>query len=100
MIGHMEQMQKHMESMPGMMGPGMGSPPSPPPAEKKPSDALLRNPGGLLWATRVSDPQELEHHIRQRACELYEAGGKQEGRELDEWLRAEAITGKKAVGPS
>jgi len=45
MVGHMEQMMKHMESMgPGGagMGPdmmhhkGMGGPPSPPPAEKKP----------------------------------------------------------------
>jgi hypothetical protein len=54
-------------------------------------------------ATRASDLQELEHQIRQRAYELYEAGGKQEGRELDDWLRAEqAITGKKAraVGAS
>ncbi|HMB83237.1 MAG TPA: hypothetical protein VKI40_04215 [Terriglobales bacterium] len=42
MVGHMDRMLKHMESMgPGMMGPGMmhrgmdGPPPSPP-AEKKP----------------------------------------------------------------
>jgi len=54
-------------------------------------------------AKRASDPQELEHQIRKRAYELYEAGGKHEGRELDDWLRAEeAITGKKvrAVGAS
>ncbi|MBZ5679612.1 MAG: hypothetical protein LAO24_05870 [Acidobacteriia bacterium] len=38
LVGHMERMQKHMESMgPGMMhGHGMGDPPQPPPAEKKP----------------------------------------------------------------
>jgi hypothetical protein len=35
MIGHMEQMQKDMESMPGMMGPRMGGPPSPPAAENQ-----------------------------------------------------------------
>jgi hypothetical protein len=36
LVGHMDRMLKHMESMgPGMMGPGMGGPPSPP-AEKKP----------------------------------------------------------------
>lgn len=51
----------------------------------------------------ASNPQELEHQIRQRAYELYEAGGRQDGRELDDWLRAEeAITEKKvrAVGAS
>jgi hypothetical protein len=54
-------------------------------------------------ATGASDPQELEHQIRQRAYELYEAGGRQDGHEVDDWLRAEeAITGKKvrAVGAS
>jgi hypothetical protein len=54
-------------------------------------------------ATVASDPRELEYQIRQRAYELYEAGGRPEGRELDDWLRAEAeITGKKAraVGAS
>jgi len=53
--------------------------------------------------TVVSDRKELEEQIRRRAYELYEAGGRQEGRELDDWLRAEeAITGKKAraVGAS
>ena len=37
MVGHMDGMLKHMESMgPGMMGPGMGGHPSPPPAKKTP----------------------------------------------------------------
>ena len=44
MVGHMEQMMKHMGAMghEGMMGPGMmhhdrkGSPPAPPPAEPRP----------------------------------------------------------------
>jgi len=45
----------------------------------------------------VSDPQGLEHQIRQRADELYEEGGGQDGHELDNWLRAEQeIAGKKA----
>jgi len=36
LVGHMDRMLKHMESMgPGMMGQGMGGPPSPP-TEKKP----------------------------------------------------------------
>jgi hypothetical protein len=37
----------------------------------------------------ASDPQELEYQIRQRAYELYEEGGGQDGHELDNWLRAE-----------
>ena len=45
----------------------------------------------------TSDQQELEHQIRLRAQELYEARGREDGHELDDWLRAEAeITGKKS----
>ena len=44
----------------------------------------------------TSDQQELEHQIRRRAQELYEARGREDGHELDDWLRAEAeITQKK-----
>lgn len=51
--------------------------------------------------TVASDPQELEHQIRQRAYELYEEGGGQDGHELDNWLRAkEEITEKKARAAS
>ena len=38
----------------------------------------------------TSEPQELEHQIRLRAQELYEARGREDGHELDDWLRAEA----------
>jgi len=45
----------------------------------------------------TSEPQELEHQIRLRAQELYEARGREDGHELDDWLRAEEeITGKKS----
>lgn len=37
----------------------------------------------------TSEPQELEHQIRLRAYELYEARGGETGHELDDWLRAE-----------
>jgi hypothetical protein len=53
--------------------------------------------------TVAGDQQEVQHQIRQRAYELYEEGGGQDGHELDNWLRAEQeITGKKAraVGTS
>jgi len=44
----------------------------------------------------TSEPQELEHQIRLRAQELYEARGREDGHELDDWLRAEEeITSKK-----
>jgi hypothetical protein len=34
-------------------------------------------------------PQGLEDQIRQRAYELYEARGREDGHDLDDWLRAE-----------
>lgn len=41
----------------------------------------------------------LEEEIRRRAYELYEQGGRQDGRHLDDWLQAEAeITGTAAKG--
>ena len=44
----------------------------------------------------TSEPQELENQIRLRAQELYEARGRENGHELDDWLRAEEeITSKK-----
>jgi hypothetical protein len=47
-------------------------------------------------ATVMSEPQELEHHIRLRAHELYETRGREDGHELEDWLRAEEeITSKK-----
>jgi hypothetical protein len=50
-------------------------------------------------ATVTSEPQEfeLEYQIRLRAYELYEARGRQDGHEVEDWLRAEEeITEKKA----
>ena len=37
----------------------------------------------------TSDPQDLEHQIRLRAYELYEARSGQDGHEVEDWLRAE-----------
>jgi hypothetical protein len=55
------------------------------------------NPPKKSPATVTGEPQELEHQIRLRAQELYEACGREDGHELDDWLRAEAeITGKKS----
>jgi hypothetical protein len=55
------------------------------------------NPPKKPPATVTSDPQELEHEIRLRAQQLYEEGGREDGHDLDDWLRAEEeITRKKA----
>ncbi len=44
----------------------------------------------------TSEPPELEHLIRQRAYQLYEARGRQDGHEMEDWYRAkEEITIKK-----
>jgi hypothetical protein len=47
------------------------------------------NPPKKSPATVTGEPHELEHQIRQRAHELYEARGREDGHELDDWLRAE-----------
>ena len=58
---------------------------------------MNENPSKKPPATVTSEPQELEHEIRLRAQELYEARGRVDGHELDDWLRAEEeITRKKA----
>jgi hypothetical protein len=49
-------------------------------------------------ASVTSEPQdlELEQQIRERAYELYEARGRQDGHEQEDWFRAkEEITIKK-----
>jgi len=48
------------------------------------------NPPKKPPATVTSDQQDLEHQIRLRAHELYEARGREDGHELEDWLRAEA----------
>ena len=55
------------------------------------------NPPKKRPATVTSEPQEIEHEIRLRAYELYEAHGSKDGHEMEDWLRAEEeITGKQA----
>lgn len=40
--------------------------------------------------TQETDPTELQEQIRRRAYAIYEQRNRTEGRELDDWLRAEA----------
>jgi hypothetical protein len=54
------------------------------------------NPPKKSPSTSTNEPQELEDQIRLRAYELYEERGKEDGHELEDWLRAEEeITRKK-----
>ena len=60
---------------------------------------MNENPPKKPPATVTSEPQEfeLEYQIRLRAYELYEARGRKDGHEVEDWLRAEEeITEKKA----
>jgi len=46
--------------------------------------------------TAINEPQELEHQIRERAYELYEERGRENGHDEEDWLRAkEELTIKK-----
>ena len=58
-------------------------------------DATKKQP-----TTGISELQELEleYQIRLRAYELYEARGRKDGHELDDWLRAEAEIMQKKAG--
>ena len=57
---------------------------------------MNENPPKKSPATVTSEPHELEHQIRLRAQELYEARGREDGHELEDWFRAkEEITSKK-----
>ena len=49
--------------------------------------------------TEISELQEfeLEYQIRRRAYELYEERGREDGHELEDWLRAEEEIREKKV---
>jgi hypothetical protein len=50
---------------------------------------MPKDPAKKPSATAVSDPQELEIQIRERAYELYEARGREDGHDIEDWLLAE-----------
>ena len=57
-------------------------------------DATKKQP-----TTEISELQEfeLEYQIRRRAYELYEERGREDGHELEDWLRAEEEIREKKV---
>jgi Protein of unknown function (DUF2934) len=59
---------------------------------------MNENPPKKSPTSVTIEPQELEleHQISLRAYQLYEAGGREDGHELEDWFRAkEEITIKK-----
>lgn len=50
---------------------------------------MTQHPGRKPSANVDLNPTNLEPEIRHRAYELYEGRGREDGHELDDWLRAE-----------
>jgi len=45
----------------------------------------------------VSEPEQLEDQIRERAYELYESRDREDGHDLEDWLRAEEEIAREKV---
>ncbi len=58
---------------------------------------MTKDPMKKQSAAVVADPN-LEEKIRLRAYTLYEERGREDGHDVDDWLRAEAELTAKAVG--
>jgi hypothetical protein len=48
----------------------------------------------MVWAARASPktPEQNREQVRQRAYQLYEQRGREDGHDLDDWLIAESET--------
>ena len=57
------------------------------------------NPPKKSPATVTSEPQQLEHQIRLRAHELFEARGREDGHDIEDSLQAETEVTEKKVLP-
>lgn len=65
---------------------------------RKPSTRKAETATRLQMAASTHLAPGLEERIRQRAYELYEQEGRQEGRDEEYWLRAEAeVRGRKSA---
>ncbi len=45
----------------------------------------------------LSEPEQLQDQIRERAYELYESRGREDGHDLEDWLRAEEEIAREKV---
>jgi len=50
---------------------------------------FMTNPAGVVRSTSAGRPTDIENQIHQRAYELYSARGREPGRDLEDWFRAE-----------
>ncbi len=58
----------------------------------------MNQDAGPKLARVPNEPQNLEEDIRHRAYQLYDLRGREDGHDLDDWLRAEEdVIGKKAA---
>jgi Protein of unknown function (DUF2934) len=60
---------------------------------------MPKDPTKKPSATAVNESQELEIQIRERAYALYEARGREDGHDLEDWLRAEEEIMEKQARP-
>jgi len=51
---------------------------------------MAKEPGKRPIASVLVEPEILEYQIRERAYELYEERGNEDGHDVEDWLRAEA----------
>jgi len=58
-----------------------------------------RNPTPLAKRSPTETPEEIQDQIRRRAYELYEARGRGDGYDLDDWLQAEFEVTQKSKPP-
>ncbi len=49
-----------------------------------------QQPTALKRTEPVQSPEQFQEKVRQRAYELYELHGRQDGSDLDDWLAAES----------
>jgi DUF2934 family protein len=60
---------------------------------------MAKNPSKKPPAAVVTDSQELEIQIRERAYALYEERGREDGHAVEDWLRAEQEIMEQEVRP-
>jgi hypothetical protein len=52
-------------------------------------DTIPPKKPAVTVTSEASEAEDLESRIRERAYELYEARGREDGHELEDWIRAE-----------
>jgi hypothetical protein len=51
-------------------------------------------PSPFTQSNAVQPPNQIQEQIRQRAYEMYELRGREDGHDLDDWLRAESAVSR------